>query len=388
MHHRYGAPAHDLGNSSVIGDRIMSIERTDVAIIGGGYYGAFVANEIKTLNPDLDVTVVEKEDAPFTKASSTNQGQFHMGYMYSGNKALAGECVENIARFSSSFGEAVDGEVVSLYGIHQDSEVGICEYVRFCEEMGLPLELIDRPADIFGDTVAAAFKSAEKTFNSATVQRILAEKIALKGIRLMTGFDVRSVHEGPTGIRVMNTERSLKASHVFNVTFADINGLHERSGLPGIPLRYDTFLHFVLDLPGEYRNTAATVIRGPYASLLPSSFRQGHVLASGQYRRVRSSTTTEKPSEAIRDHDVKTVYDLAVDEAIPYLPVLGLARFLGHTIGTRAAHLDPQTGAYTSKAIVFENFGDMANYHAVLGGKVSCMFDVANAVETIISRPA
>jgi L-2-hydroxyglutarate oxidase LhgO len=83
----------------------MSIVRTDVAIIGGGYYGAFVANEIKAMNPLLDVTVVEKEDAPFTKASSTNQGQFHMGYMYSADKALAGECVENIARFSRSFGE-------------------------------------------------------------------------------------------------------------------------------------------------------------------------------------------------------------------------------------------------------------------------------------------
>jgi glycine/D-amino acid oxidase-like deaminating enzyme len=363
----------------------MSHERTDVAVIGGGYYGVFVANEIKTLNPALDVTVVEKEDTPFTKASSTNQGQFHMGYMYSGDKALAGECVENIARFSSSFGEAVDGEVVSFYGIHQDSEVGIYEYVRFCEEMGLPLESIDRPADIFGDSVAAAFKSAEKTFNSAVVQRILAGKTARKGIRLMTGFDVRSVHEGPTGIQVTSGERRLSAGHVFNVTFADINGLHERSGLPRIPLRYDTFLHFVLDLPGEYKNTAATVIRGPYASLLPSSFRHGHVLASGRYRRVRS-TVMERPSEAIRGRDVKAAYDRAVDEATTYLPVLARARFLGHTIGTRAAYLDPATSAYTSKAIVFENFGDMANYHAVLGGKVSCMFDVTKAVAAIISH--
>src|SRR4051794_34338818 len=92
------ARPHDLGSYFIIGDHNMSIEMTDVAIIGGGYYGAFVANEIKTLNPDLDVTVIEKEDAPFTKASSTNQGHFHMGYMYSGNRALAGECVENIAR--------------------------------------------------------------------------------------------------------------------------------------------------------------------------------------------------------------------------------------------------------------------------------------------------
>jgi hypothetical protein len=44
-------------------------------------------------------------------------------------------------------------------------------------------------------------------------------------------------------------------------------------GLPAIPLQHDTFLHFALALPQQYRATAATVIRGAYASLLPSSFR-------------------------------------------------------------------------------------------------------------------
>src|SRR5262249_53587756 len=149
------------------------------------------------------------------------------------------------------------------------------------------------------------------TFNSATVQRMLAEQIAVKGIRLLTNFEVHRVHETPDGIRVLNSERALEASHVFNVTFADINGLHERSGLPLIPLRYDTFLHLLLQLPAEYRTTAATVIRGPYASLLPSSFRKGHLLASARYRTVRS-TTMDRPSEVIQRDDVKMVYDRAV----------------------------------------------------------------------------
>jgi glycine/D-amino acid oxidase-like deaminating enzyme len=361
----------------------VSIGRTDVAVVGGGCYGAFVAIEIKYLNPSLDVTVVEKESTLFTKASSANQGQLHMGYMYSGDKALANDCAENFSRFSNFFGKAIDDEVKSLYGIHQDSEIDPDEYIRFCGSLKLPLELIDRPADIFGSSIVAAFKSAEKTFNSTTLQRILTEQIASGGIRLLTNFEVHRIQETPNGIRVLNSERALDASYVFNVTFADINGLHERSGLPLISLRYDTFVHILLKLPAEYRSTAATVIRGPYASLLPSSFRQGHLLASARYRTVRSATT-DRPSEVIQRDEIKAVYERAVDEAITYLPVLGRARFLGHTIGTRAAQLDPQTGAYTSQARVFENYGELPNYHAVLGGKVSCMFDVSKAVEAVI----
>jgi glycine/D-amino acid oxidase-like deaminating enzyme len=361
-------------------------DRTDVAVIGGGFYGAFVANEIKTLDPDLEVTLVEKEDALFTRASSTNQGQFHMGYMYSADRALALECAENVERFHHWFGPAIDREVLTLFGIHEDSGISPADYVRFCEDMRLPLHLIDRPRDVFGDAVIATFRSAETTFNSAAVQRILAQRMARTGVRLVRGFGVHRVEETSNGLRLTGHGRSLIADHVFNVTFADINALHERSGLPAIPLRYDTFLHFVLELPAPYRHTGATVIRGPYASLLPSSFHRGHVLASAPHRRVRGGTTS-RPAEAIRGPEVRAVYDRAVADAIAYLPVLGKATLRGHTIGTRAAQLDPRTGAYTSKALVFSNAGDLTNYHVVLGGKVSCLFDVAGTVAAIIRRP-
>jgi glycine/D-amino acid oxidase-like deaminating enzyme len=362
----------------------MSAERTDVAIIGGGYYGAYVATEIKAQRPDLDVTIIEREAEPFTKASSTNQGQFHMGYMYSADPELAHECVENIDRFSDTFGDAVDHEVTSLYGIHEDSQISADDYAAFCDEVGLPLQVVDSPQKIFGDAVTTAFASAEKTFNSSVIQRIFTEKLALNGVKMATGFNVQRITECASGLQVVSNDRIVEADSVFNVTFADINGLHENSELPKIPVRHDTFLHFVLDLPEEYETTAATVIRGPYASLLPSSFRQGHVLASGQFRRVQS-TTIDKPSEEMTDENAYTIYEQAIEEASGYMPVLGLARYRGYTLGTRTAHFDQETGAYTSKALVFEDFGGVPNYHAVLGGKVSCMFDVRDSIRSIVS---
>jgi len=363
---------------------MSTIERTDVAIIGGGYYGAFVANEIKAQQPDLDVTIIEREAEPFTQASSTNQGQFHMGYMYSADPELAHECVENIEKFSDMFGDAVDHQVTSLYGIHEDSQISADGYAAFCNEVRLPLRAVDKPQEIFSKAVTTAFVSAEKTFNSSIIKKILAGKLALNDVKVVTGFDVQRIEERPSGLQVVSDDRIVEADSVFNVTFADINSLHENSGLPKIPVRHDTFLHFVLDLPEKYQNTAATVIRGPYASLLPSSFRQGHVLASGQFRRVQS-TTMDKPTEEMTDEGARAIYEQAVEEASEYMPVLGLARYRDYTLGTRTAHFDQVTGAYTSKALVFKDFGGVPGYHAVLGGKVSCMFDVEKPIRSIVS---
>lgn len=362
----------------------MKIERTDVAIIGGGYYGAFVANEIKSQQPGLDVTIFEKEDRPFTQASSTNQGQFHMGYFYSGDPELGHECVKNMEKFSDTFGAAVDGDVTSYYAVHKDSNYSADEYAGFCDSLGLPLRIVeDRPKGLFSADITTAFVTAEKTFNSARLQNIFLERLSVNGVRLETDFDVKRVAEGRNGLQVIGANKIVEADRIFNVTFADINGLHERSDLPKIPVKNDTMLHFILGLPDGFESTSATVLRGPYASLMASSFRQGHLLASAKVRKVRSALV-DRPPQDVTQEEIRARYEEAIADAAAYMPVLGLAKYKGYTLGTRTAHFDPDTGAHSSKALVFENFGGVANYHAILGGKVSCMFDIAAPVKRLI----
>jgi glycine/D-amino acid oxidase-like deaminating enzyme len=362
---------------------MASIAYTDIAVIGGGFYGALLANEIKSRQPGLDVTIVEKEDALFTQASASNQGQFHMGYMYSADPELARECQDNIDRFSDVFGDAIDRDIHSLYGIHEESQISANDYAAFCGKCGLALQPVARPADIFGGAIDTAFVSAEKTFDSAVIQRILMQKLLHNRVRLARGTCVDRIGPSARGLDIMAGGQTIKAASVFNVTFADINRLHAQSGLASIPLQHDTFLHFVMDLPSQYQYTAATVIRGPYASLLPSSFRQGHVLASGKFRRIQSASV-DKPPAWMDCGSAPAVYRQAVDDAAGYMPFLRSARYRGYTVGTRAAFCDPATGAYSSKALVFRDFDGMTDYHVVLGGKVSCMFDVLAEIRRIV----
>jgi glycine/D-amino acid oxidase-like deaminating enzyme len=362
----------------------MSIlAHTDVAVIGGGFYGALLANDIKSRRPALDVTIVEREPALFTQASASNQGQFHMGYMYSADPQLARECMDNMDRFADVFGDAIDRDIHSLYGIHEDSQISADDYAGFCAGAGLALQPVARPEDIFGGAVRASFVSAEKTFDSAVMQRILMEKLLHNRVRLLRGACVERVEPCAHGLALTLGTQKIQAASVFNVTFADINRLHAQSGMASIALQHDTFLHFVMDLPVQYQYTAATVIRGPYASLLPSSFRQGHVLASGKFRRVQSSSV-DKPVPWDGHETARAVYGQAVDEAATYLPLLQRACYRGHTVGTRSAWCDPASGAYSSRALVFQDFDGLPDYHVVLGGKVSCMFDVLAEVRRIV----
>jgi glycine/D-amino acid oxidase-like deaminating enzyme len=352
------------------------IER-DVVVIGGGFYGCFVAYQIAARFPHLRIAVLERESALFTRASSTNQGQLHKGYMYSVDFDLAAECGRNVALFEEHFHDAIDHDVTAYYGIHRESEIDPSGYERFCRELCLPLTAVDgSPRRYFGDEVEAVYASVERTFNSARLQGILRARLDRYGVEVRLSQNVRRVEPRDTGGNavVLDDGEVITAITVYNTAFAGINPLHDRSGLSHVPMRCEVFLHFLLRFPTEYERVAASVIRGYFASVMPSTFRRGHLLAAAAFRRLRTSDNLP-PSEHIEEHLINKIYTESVEACSAYLPGLRRAGYLGHVIGTRVACVEPVSGEVTSRVTPGLDFDGVKNYHVILGGKVACLFE-------------
>jgi glycine/D-amino acid oxidase-like deaminating enzyme len=356
----------------------MTPVKRDVVVIGGGFYGCFVAYQIARKFPALSVLVLEKEPALFARASGTNQGQLHQGYMYSADVELAAECASNAARFVAHFPGAVDREVVSYFGIHRDSEIDPGGYEDFCRDLDLPLH--PAPPAIsghFGPQVVASYVSAEQTFNGATLGAIIAGRMAAAKVEVRLSQNVLRVEphgDGPHAIMLAGGETVL-AGTVYNATFADINDLHARSGLDPVPIRSEVFLHFLLDLPEEFTEIGLAVIRGRFASVLPSTARAGHLLAAAAFRRMEMSEESVSLSEYVEEWQIDKTRTEAFIECAEYLPVLRRATNRGHVIGTRAAFIDAAINDTTSRVTPLLDFSGIPNYHVILGGKVTCLFE-------------
>jgi hypothetical protein len=161
---------------------------------------------------------------------------------------------------------------------------------------------------------------------------------------------------------------------VFNAAFADINELHQRSHLAEMPMRREVFLHFLLGLPPAYADAAMTVIRGPFASVMPSRFRGGHLLAAAAYRRIDVSDTVPL-SEQLEQSRIDKIRDEAMEACSAFIPALRDSVYMGHVIGTRAAVLDAEGRETTSRVTPLLTFTGIENYHVILGGKVGCLFE-------------
>jgi glycine/D-amino acid oxidase-like deaminating enzyme len=355
----------------------MTAARHDVVIIGGGFYGCFVAYHIAARFPRLSVLILERENALFARASGTNQGQLHMGYMYSADVELAAECARNAARFEEHFADAVDRDVVSYFGVHRDSEIGADDYASFCAALDLPLRPAPRDTlGAFGEDVVAAFASAERTFDNGRLAAIMRNHLAANGItvRLSQHVDRVAPRDDGSHALVLAGGETVIATTVYNTTFADINSLHDRSGLARVPIRCEVFLHFLLHLPARFARVGIAVIRGRFASALPSTSRGGHLLAAAAFRRMVMSDT-ESLSEYVEERQIDKTQAEAIRECSHYLPALREAEYRGHVIGTRAAFIDLRTNETTSRVTPLLDFAGLPNYHVILGGKVTCLFE-------------
>ena len=348
----------------------------DVLVIGGGFYGCFIAGQLAAGFPGRSVVVLEKENRLFARASGTNQGQLHMGYMYSADVKLAAECARNAKLFEQHFPDAVDHDVTSYFGIHRHSEIGPADYERFCASLDLPLEPAPQARDYFGDDVVATYVSAERTFNGTRLGSILRERMATRGVEVRLSRTVRHITPRGDGSHriVLDDGEVITAGTVYNTTFADLNPLHERSLFVRVPIRCEVFLHFLLQLPSEYAHLGVAVIRGRFASVLPSTARGGHLLAAAAYRRMAISDTVSL-SEDVEARQIDKIHAEAIDDCAKYLPVLRDAAYAGHVIGTRAAFIDIRTGETTSRVTPLLHFAGIRNYHVILGGKVPCLFE-------------
>ena len=347
--------------------------QTDVAVIGAGYYGCYVTYKLAQRYPHLKFTLVESESEICTRASSTNQGQFHRGYMYTAKPKLALECSEYAKEFEKEFKQAIDTSVKSYYGIHKNSLITPRQFEDTCGSASLPLKPYSGPEELFGKDVTTVYETEEKSINTSEMRKIMRIRLFLPNINTIYSTYVQRVKKTNDGIELIcNGGTIVSTKQVINATFAGINKLHENSGIALIPTRNDVFLHFMIQLPSRYKNMAATVAVGNYCSLIPSRYRGSHLLAVAGVRSIASSIDAA-PNENVRNDLARELFEQSQKNCSEWMPILKEAELVGFTVGTRTEYRDPITNISMSEVKVINNHDDISGYTVLLGGKISCL---------------
>ena len=149
----------------------------DKIILGAGLYGLYAAQKCGAAGQR--VLVLERDPAPFMRATYINQARVHMGYHYPRSYSTAIKSAHYFERFCADYGFCLHTEFDQVYATSAHfSWTNAAEFRRFCAAAGIRCDDV-APERYFNPGLCdGAFLTKEYTYDAQVLKRWFLEQLA------------------------------------------------------------------------------------------------------------------------------------------------------------------------------------------------------------------
>lgn len=372
----------------------MDMKNKTSAIIGGGFYGLYIA-EFLAKNGHK-VVLFEKESDLMTRASYNNQARVHNGYHYPRSILTALRSRISFPRFCSEFPEAIDDTFSKYYLIGKVfGKVNATQFHQFCKRIGAPCDIApDYIINICNKKlIEQAFETKEFAFNSTILRNTMVERISHTDVDLKLNTLVSKISQYSNNklkleyINNTTSERNfLEADQVFNCTYSMLNFINNESGIKFIPLKHELTEMCLVDMPNMLKNIGITVMCGPFFSFMP--FPSSNGLHS--FSHVRYTPHYEWPETGLNNYlnphihmsniIPQSKWKYMIEDAKRYIPILEECKFEKSLYEIKTVL--PRSEIDDSRPILFKvNYEGIMGFHNILGGKIDNIYDIIDAIK-------
>lgn len=360
------------------------MERYDALVIGGGFYGLYLAELLATRLHR--VLLCEQSAGLMRRASYSNQARIHNGYHYPRSVLTAIRSRVNFPRFVDEFQTAVDSSFEKVYAVaRRGSKVTADQFAEAMRRIGAPIEPAgDEVRGLFDRAlVEEVFRVREYAFDASHLADIMADRVRRAGVEVRLNTTVERVWPQPAGtIRVKLGDSTLTAGLVVCCAYGQTNAVAAASGLPVIPLKHELAEMALVAVPPELRHLGITVMDGPFFSCMPFPPKGLHTLSHVRYTphgHWYDGLPGEPHAQAYDLFDraeKRTAFPHMVRDAARFLPALVGCDY--HDSLWEVKTVLPRSEADDSRPILFRPDHGIPNYHVVMGGKIDNVYDVAD----------
>lgn len=360
----------------------------DLAVVGGGFFGVRLA--LLMARHGLKVVLLERGPRILGRASWVNQARVHNGYHYPRSLSTADGSHRNYERFLSEMAGCVDEGFEHLYAIARDgSFTTAAQFVRFCQELGLPLRPAPPELDGLFDRhrIEAVFLVCEAAFDARTLRERLEASLEREPrVILRTRTDVRRIDLSGAVACLDTSTGPVAAKGVLVVAYAEINTLLRASGIEPLDLKAEIAELCLVDPPPELARRGVTVMDGPFFSCMPMPAEGCHSFTHVRY--------TPHASWDLRRDLGQRPYDLldhyTRDERFLFMQ-RDAQRFLPAIAGLRLKHSLFEVKAVPNRHELDDGRPIMVRRHSsdplcvsVLGAKLDSVFELEAAILELI----
>jgi glycine/D-amino acid oxidase-like deaminating enzyme len=357
---------------------MFSHQHCNVAIVGGGFYGCFMASEFSAQG--LSCILLESETDLMTRASYNNQARLHAGYHYPRNFNTARRAQALMPRFKSEFASAIKNDFTAVYGIsQQQSKVTAKMFEEMMAAIGAPLRPTDPSINnlFTKGSLEQSYSVEEPVFDASILRALMRERLKARGtdVRLSSRVE-RIKRASPSRLRLSvraDREYEIEAEQIYLCNYGGMNSVLRASNLPAVSLQHQWTEICLVRLPPALAKYGFTIMDGPFFSLLPFPDRGCHSLSHVQFTPHR----TWEDSVSHWDFSRKTAFIKMQKDAARWLPALNDAEYIDSLWEVKT--LLPKNLENDGRPIL-----QMMNYHEqglhlILGGKIDNALELAQS---------
>lgn len=268
----------------------------DKIIIGAGLYGLYAA--LHCAKAGQRVTVLEMEEAPFSRATYVNQARVHMGYHYPRSLATALKSAGYFKRFVEDYSFCIHSGFQQIYATSRNfSWTDAREFRKFCKAAGILCEPLPAERYFREDMCDGAFLTEEYTYDAHILRDYFLEELGrYKGVALCWGRAVGRIVRGADRYEVYAScrgrEERYEAPFVLNATYASVNqvlGRLEGVEAEAFDIKYELCEIILCRVNDRLKEIGLTVMDGPFFSIMPFGRTGFHSLTSVTFTPHRTS---------------------------------------------------------------------------------------------------
>ncbi|ABM02308.1 FAD dependent oxidoreductase [Psychromonas ingrahamii 37] len=365
----------------------------DITIIGGGFFGLYLAEYFSRLNKK--VLVIEKENDAMQRASYNNQARVHNGYHYPRSVLTALRSRISFPRFVDEFKPCIDNDFDKYYMIsNRLGKITPNQFQKFCDRIGATHE--SAPPEIQRliqpNMIDGIFKVKEFAFDSVLLKKTMLDRIQNSGVDILFNHNVKTIKQHQSTSRLelkidSDTETiNISSKQVYNCTYSLLNSVLNGSNIELIPLRHEMTEMCVVDVPDELKKVGITVMCGPFFSVMPFPSKQAHSFSHVRYT-PHYEWDDNNQSPYVDAHKLysesfkRSAWKKMKLDAQRYIPILADVKYKESLWEVKT--ILPRSETDDSRPILFKaNYG-LPGLHCVMGGKIDNIYDVIQTINNL-----
>lgn len=331
---------------------VVNLHEDKYYVIGGGWYGCFVADFLERHNKPY--VLIEKENSIFTGASKFNQNRLHLGFHYPRSKRTRLECKEGFSWFAKTFSEIISGVDRNYYAIHKNSFIDFGTYQTIFLAEGYDIETVD---STFLQNVEGIIAVDEMYIDPVEASLLWMDR----GLNILNNCSA-SIYDDKLFI---NGQEVKDAAGIIDCTWGEM--LESDDGYS------EQFMTLVLDrTSSDLDFDALTVMDGNFFSIYPyieNQFTLTHV----KHGVLRSSNMTEVEKHQLTENIISSVKEVYPDFDNHYTVK---DNFVSRKYKVKNTSAD--------RSVKFNRPASINNYLQILSGKIDSLFNVEKTLQDFL----